>query len=84
MQPARQTVGRVNKARHLHVTVSQGLGGPCALCFAHTCAQSYTATGSSAYSDLYIQDPRRGGGAGACFSDLGAIQIQSRLPSGLV
>jgi hypothetical protein len=54
--PAQQTIGRV-KARHLHVTVSPGLGAPMlfSTCFAHTCAHSYAATGTSAYSDLYTQ-----------------------------
>jgi hypothetical protein len=54
MQPAQQTVG-VNKARHLHVTVSQGLGGPYTrVDFAYMCTILYSDRNFS-YSDLYIQ-----------------------------
>jgi hypothetical protein len=55
--PAQQTVGRVNKARHLHVTVSQGFRGPTlnqSVFALRIHVQSYAPAKSSADSGLYI------------------------------
>jgi hypothetical protein len=49
-----QSQGQAPSCYNILYNRAKGWGAPMLVCFAHPCAQSYAATGTSAYSDLHI------------------------------